>query len=121
MVAAGTAQHHFATADGNSGEIGRRLDTVGDDLVIRGMQVARLDAFDDQRRRADAGDLGTHADQERAQVGNLGLARSVVDHGTSLGMHCCRQDVFRGPDAGELERDLRAVQAIGPGFDYAVL
>ena len=120
VVGAGAAQHHLATADRDRGQVGGGLDAVGHHLVIGGVQFAGLDAVDDQRGRADALDLGTHADEEVAQVGDLGLAGRVVDHRGALGVHRGGEDVLGGADAGELERDVGAVQALGAGLHHAV-
>ena len=60
--------------------------------------------------RADAVDLGAHLLQHRAQVDDLGFARGVVDHGRALGEHGGHEDVLGGPDAREVEPDLRPAQ-----------
>ena len=115
------AQHDLAAAHGDGREVGGRLDAVGDDRVIGGVQRTGLDAVHDQRRRSDALDVGAHRRQHRAQVGDLRLARRVVDDGRALGVHGRGEDVLGGADARELERDVGAVQAIGGRLDVAVL
>ena len=77
--------------------------------------------MDDERRGPSTLDVGTHRRQHRAQVGDLGLAGRVVDDGRSLGVHRRGEDVLGRPDTGELEGDVGTVQAIGSGFDVAVL
>ena len=69
-----------------------------------------LDAFDLDRRRARADDVRAHAVEERGEVGDLGLARRVLDHRRALGEHRRVQEVLGGADARELEHDTRAVQ-----------
>ena len=75
----------------------------------------------DQRRRSGAFDVGAHRGQHRAQVGDLGLARRVVDDRRALRVHCRREDVLRRPDTGELEGDIGAAQPISRCLDVAVL
>ena len=69
-----------------------------------------LDAFDLDRRRARADDLRAHAVEERGEVGDLRLARRVLDDGRALGEHRRGHQVLGRADARELEHDARAVQ-----------
>ena len=72
----------------------------------------RLDAFDLDRRRARALDLRAHRVEKVGQVGDLGLARRVLDHGRALRQRGRHEDVLGRTDARELERHRRARQAI---------
>ena len=87
---------------------GRADDPVTDHPMRGGLQAG--DAMHRQRRAADAVDLGAHLLQHRAEVDDLGFARCVVDHGRAVGEHGGHEDVLGGPDAGEVEPDLRPVQ-----------
>ena len=116
-----TAEHDLAAAHRNRGKVRRRLDAVGDDRVIGGVQRTRLDAVHDQRRRAGALDLGAHRRQHRAEVGDLRLAGRVVDDGRPLGVDRRGEDVLGRSDTGELERDVGAAQTVGGRLDVAVL
>ena len=113
-------QEQLATGHRNRGDVGGGLDAVGDRAVVGGAQRSRLDTVHDERRRSDAFDVCAHRDQHGAQVGDLGLARRVVDDGGAFGMNGRRQDVFGGTHARELKSHVGAVQAIGTSFDVAV-
>ena len=99
----GAAQHHFATGDGAGGEVRRGLDAVGDDRVIAGVQRPVVDAMNADVDDADALDVGTHRRQELAEIGDLRLARGVVDTVVPFGVHRRGQDVLGRADAGEVE------------------
>ena len=120
VFGAGAAQHDLAAADRDRGKVRGCLDAVGNDLVIGRMQFAGFHPVHHQRGRADPLDLGAHADEELAQIRDLGLAGRVVDDRGALGVDRCGEDVLGGSDTGKLERDVGAVQTVGAGFHHAV-
>ena len=76
-------EQHVAAGHGDGERIGAGLDPVGQDAVPGAAEPA--DAFDHQRRGAGAGDLGAHLDEAIGEVGDLRLARGIVDDGRALG------------------------------------
>ena len=54
------------------------------------------------------------------EVGDLGLAGRVLDHGLALGQHRGGEQVLGGADARELEHDPGAGQPVGARLDEAV-
>ena len=86
------------------------------------MEVARGHAVHGDDRRADALDLRAHADQEVAQVDDLGLAGRVVERRRPLGQRGRHDDVLGRTDARELERDVGAPQpVVGDGVEVVVV
>ncbi len=108
-----------AAGDGAGDEEGAGLDAVGVDAVACAVELG--DALDADGRRAGAFDPGAHGDQQRGEVGDLGLARAVFEEGLALGEHGGHEDVFGAGDGDLVEDDVRAAEAVGAGFEVAVL
>ena len=70
---------------------------------------------------AGAFDVGAHLDQQVGQIDDLGLAGAVLHHGFALGEHGGHQQVFGAGDGDLVEGDAIALEALGAGFDVAVL
>ena len=96
-----------------------RFDPVGDGVVIGRTQLGH--AVDRDRAAAGPQHLGAHRHQEGGQVGDLGLARRVVDHGGAAREHAREQEVLGRGHARVVERDRRAVQRRRLGDEEAVL
>ena len=60
-------------------------------------------------RGAGAGDLGAHLDEAVGDVGDLGLARGVLDHGRAVGQRRRHQRGVGGADRDLREHDLAAL------------
>ncbi len=96
------------------------LDPVADQAHLRGFE--RLDAVHLDARRAPAEHVPAHPVQARAQLGDLGLARGVVDDGDAFGQRARHEQVLRGAHARELEHMARGKQgAVGVGDHITVL
>ncbi len=79
-----------------------------------------VDTVDHQRGRARTVDLRAHRRQHRAEIGDLGLAGSIIDHGRALGQHTGHQQVLGGANAREVQPDGRSLQPAGrPGHQDA--
>ena len=77
-----------------------------------GDRPQRVNPIDDQPGRARTRDPGAHLAEHHADVHDLRLAGGIVDLGRTLGQHRGHQQVLGGPDAGEIEPDRGAVQAL---------
>ena len=110
----------FAAGHGDRRDVGGRLDPVGNRVMPHGMQRARLDAFDHQRRRADPADVGAHGDEELAEIGDLRFTGGVVDPGRAVGEHRRGEQVLGRTDAREVERDVGPVEPVGERLEVAV-
>ena len=75
-------------------------------------------AVDNQVGRSDPLNLGTHGDEQIAQVDNFGLARGIVQNAGALGEAGCHQRIFRGAHRYDREGIGPARYAVGcHGFD----
>ena len=105
-------RHRNVAARHRTGEQQRaRDDAVGDDLVLHAVQF--VDAIDDDRVAALAGDLRAHRDEEVRQIDDLGFHRDVVERRRSVGENRREHRVLRGADARtcETRRSRRAAAA----------
>ena len=80
-----------------------------------------VDPFDGDGGGTRTEDVRTHAIEERREIGDLGLARCVVDDGGALGERRGHEHVLGGGDAREVEDDARAEQLLGPRDDEPAL
>ena len=96
-----------------------RLDPIGNGIVVGGTKI--IHAVDRDRAAAGAVHLSAHRHQEVGQIGDLGLACRVVDHGGAARQHPGEQEVLGGRDARVVERDRCAVQRRRLGHEEAVL
>ena len=112
-------QFDFAAGDAARHQQRARFEPVGHDLAVARGEL--VDAFDLDRGRARADHLRTHAVEERGEVGDLGLACRVLDHGAALGEDGRAHQVLGRADAGEFEDVPRAREAVGVRVHEAVL
>ena len=108
-----------AAGDGAGDEEGAGLDAVGVDAVARAVEFG--DALDLDGGGAGAFDLRAHGDEQRGEVGDFGLARAVLEDGFAVGQGGGHQEVFGAGDGDLVEDDVRALQAVGAGFEVAVV
>jgi hypothetical protein len=102
------------------GQICADLDAIRHDLVRAAAQAGL--AMHGDMFAADAVDHRAHGDQALRQVGDLGLARGILQHGGAVGQRCGHQQVLGGTDTNLREADHRALQALlRLGLDIAVL
>ncbi len=81
-----------------------------------------FDAVDDDVGSARALDVGSHRVEEIRQVDDFRLAGGVADGRRALSAHGRHREVFRRADAGEIEKDLCALDPIGSrSLDVAVV
>ena len=110
---------HVAAGHGRADHKGARFNSVGNNRMRRASQL--LDAFDADDIRAGTADIGTHAVQIGRQVNDFRLFCRVFQDGLSFGQRSGHENVFRRADAGEIEVNLRPLQAVGNRrFDVAV-
>ena len=83
QLGARPGQLHLAAGHRHRDRIGAGLDAIGQHGVPRAMQLG--DAFDDDARRAGAGDARAHLVQAIGDIQNFRLAGGVGDHGRALG------------------------------------
>ena len=90
--------------------------------MLARLQAGKLHAVDDDLGRASARNASAHGIEHVRKVFDFGLTSSVFDNGLALRRHGAHHSIFRGAHAGEIERDVRAVQPIGRAcFDIAVI
>ena len=75
-----------------------RDDAVGNDLVLHAVQF--VDAVDDDRVGALAGDLRAHRDEEVGEIDDFGFHRDVVQRGHALGEHAASIAFLVAPTLG---------------------
>ena len=74
--------------------------------------MQRADAFDDDRRLAGAGDFCAHLVQTIGEIGDLGFARRVFDHGFAARQNSRHQRRMRAANRHFGKIDLAANQAV---------
>ena len=97
------ADPHLASCQGAGNEKGAGFDAVGDDLLLRIVQLFL--ASDVQSGGPDAPDLSAHLLQEVGQGHNLGLLGRIVDDGLALGAHRSHEGIAGGPNAADFKID----------------
>ena len=99
-----------------AGDAARHEQRAGFDAVGHDLAVGRRRARRRLRSRSSTCpapiDLRAHAVEERGEVGDLGLARRVLDDGRALGEHRRAHQVLGRADARELEHDARAGEPV---------
>ena len=108
-----------AAGDGAGHEEGSGFDAVGVDAVARSVEFA--DALDADGAGACAFDFGSHGDEERGEVGDFGLAGAVLEDGLAFGQGGGHEEVFGAGDGDLVEDDVCAFEAVGAGFEVAVV
>ena len=79
------------------------------------------DALDANRRSAGALDFGAHGVEQRSEVGDFGFAGAVLHDGFAVGERGGHEQVFGSGDGDFVEDNFGAAEAVGGGFDVAVL
>ena len=108
-----------AAGDGSGDEEGAGFDAVGVDAVARAVEFG--DALDADGAGAGAFDLRAHGGEEGGEVGDFGLAGAVFEDGFAVGEDGGHEEVFGAGDGDLVEDDVRAFEAVGAGFEVAVL
>ena len=90
-------------------------------IVMCSVPVQRVHAVDLDRAASGAVDPRAHRHEELGDVGDLGLARGVVDHGRAARPHGGHHEVLGRADAGVVERDRGAPEPVGLGDQEPVL
>src|SRR6185312_9893085 len=108
-----------AAGDGGGDEEGAGFDAVGVDAVACAVELR--DALDLDGARAGAFDLRAHGVEQSGEVGDLGFARAVLEEGFAVGERGGHEEVFGAGDGDLVEDDVRALEAVGAGFEVAVL
>ena len=83
--------------------------------------VELADALHADGRGARALDVRAHGGEQRGEVGDLRLARAIFHHGFAVGEYGGHQQIFGAGDGDFVEENVRALQAVGAGFDVSVL
>ncbi len=97
-----------AAGDGSGDEEGAGLDAVGVDLVAGAVEFG--DALHADGGGAGAFDLCAHGDEEGGEVGDLGLAGTVLEEGFAFGEGGGHEEVFGAGDGDLVEDDVRAFE-----------
>ena len=108
-----------AAGDGAGDEEGAGLDAVRIDAVLCAVEFG--DALDLDGAGAGAFDLCAHGVEQSGEVGDLGLAGAVFEEGFAVGEGGGHEEVFGAGDGDLVEDDVRAFEAVGAGFEVAVL
>src|SRR5580704_5230066 len=108
-----------AAGDGSGDQEGAGFDAVGVDAVTSTVQLAH--ALDVNRTGACTFDLCSHGSEEGGEIGDLGLAGAVFEDGFAFGQGGGHQEVFGAGDCDFVEDDVGALEAVGAGFEVAVL
>ena len=118
QVAAHSHQVDLAAAGRGRHGISRRLDTVGQDAIRGAVQPS--DASNHQTVGPDALDVGPHGEKTPGEIGDLGLARGVLQHRLAIGERRRHQKIFGRPDRHRGEANDGAGEAgRGGGVDIA--
>ena len=80
-----------------------------------------LDALHADGGGARAFDLRAHLVEQVGEVGNFGLAGAVLHDGFALGQGRGHEQVFGAGDGDFVEHNFAALEAVGAGFNVAVL
>ena len=115
-----TQQHVTARRQRRAGK-GARLDAIGNDAMRRLRRVQSVDALDADAVRAVTLDARAHRDQQRRQIGDLGLLGRVLQDRLALRQRGRHQQVLGAGDGDHVRPDARAAQAVGLGDDVAAL
>jgi hypothetical protein len=108
-----------AAGDGSGDEEGSGFDAVGVDAMARAVEFG--DALNADGGGACAFDLCAHGDEQGGEVGDFGLAGAVFEEGFAFGEDGGHEEVFGAGDGDLVEDDVRAFEAVGAGFEVAVL
>ena len=109
----------LSACDRRGQHVGAEFDPVGDHRVRRPLQA--LNAFDLDRFRTFAGDLGAHPAQALGEIDDLRFAGSVPEYGSPTGEGRRHQHVFGGADGDHRELEDCAFQSVrGGSVDVAV-
>ena len=95
------------------------FDAVGNDAVLRAFQFAY--ALHADGGCAGAFDFGSHFVEQGGEVGDFGFAGAVLQNGFAFGESGGHEQVFGAGDGDFVEDNFRAFEAIGGGFDVAVV
>ena len=109
VVFIGPGEIERAPGDGHGAGIAARLDPVGHHAIGRAMQP--FAAMDHQPVGADAFDIGTHGDQQLAQIDDFRLTRGIVEDAGALGERGSHQRIFRRPHRHDREGEVTTRQA----------
>ncbi len=100
-------------------DVGAGFDAVGDDAMAGAVELG--DAGDAEGGGAGAVDVGAHLVEQGGEIDDFGFTRAVFEDGHAVGEGGGHHQVFGAGDGDFVEVDVGAVQAVGFGFDIAVL
>ena len=109
----------IAAGDGSRDEEGPGFDAVGVDAMTGSMKTG--DALNADGRGSSAFDLCTHGYEQSGEVGDLGLARAVLEEGFAVSEDGGHEEVFGAGDGDFVEDNVGAFEAVGFGFEIAVI
>ena len=110
---------HLAAGERARDQEGAGLDAIAQHRVLG--RVHLFDAVDLHRRAAGALDVGAHADEELAEVDDLGLTRHVLEGRRAFGHDGRHEQVLGRPHAGIVEEHVDRLQPVGPDLHEAVV
>ena len=93
---------------GRQGYEAGHFDVVGVDGVLAALELG--DALDDQAVAADAGNIGAHFVQHKAELLDVGFAGGVVDDGLAGSQHRGHDEVFRAGHRGFVQEHILPLQ-----------
>ena len=108
-----------ATGDGTGNEECSRLNAVGIDAVVRAVEAG--DALDGDGGGARSLNVRAHGGEQGGEVGDFGLAGAVFHQGFAVGQDRGHEQIFSAGDGDLVEDEMRAAEALGAGFEVAVL
>ena len=95
------------------------FNSIGNNAMTRAMQLFHPLHADGVRARAF--DPGAHLVEQRRQVADFRLARTILQNGFAFGQRRRHHQIFGSRHRDLFEDDARAFQALGPRFDVAML
>ena len=119
LVGICAAQEDAAARGGGGDEQRAGLDAVGDQLVVDAGEA--VDAVDCDCVVAGAGDARAHAGEEVGEADDFGFHGGVDDACAAAGEDGGKEQVLGAQDAGIVEHDVRAAEAVGGAGDGAAV
>src|SRR5712691_6465131 len=119
MTGVAACNVYVSAGQGAGDEESASFDPVGNDAVLRAVQLAH--AVDANGGGAGALDARSHLVQQVGEVGDFGFAGAILQHGFAVGQGSSHEQVFSTGHGNFVEYDVTAPEAVSGGFDVSVI